>query len=66
MRASLSWTVTPLARKSMIFGLHSVPANTTPVFLKTRLNHEFSLTMCFFDVPAADKTKMRLNAAKNI
>ena len=47
----------PFARKSKIFGLHSIPANTTSVFLKSRLLSGFSLTRCFFDAPVAEKTK---------
>jgi len=47
----------PLARKSWIFGLRSIPANTTPVFLKNRLFNGFSLTMCFSAAHVSGKTK---------
>ena len=57
------WTGMPFAQKSKIFGLHSIPANTTPALLKIRLYSGFSLTRSFFDAPVAEKTKMRLNAA---
>ena len=62
-KSPLSWTGMPLARKSEIFGLYSIPANTTPVFLKTAKFCGFSPTRCFFDALVAEKTKMRLNAA---
>ncbi len=54
----------PLARKSLIFGLHSIPANTTPVPLKNRLLSGFSLTMCFPPHMSAEKRKCGVNAAK--
>jgi hypothetical protein len=47
----------PLARKSKIFGLHSIPANTTPVPLKNRLFSGFSLIMCFSAAHVSGKTK---------
>ena len=47
----------PLARKSRIFGLHSIPANTTPVPLKNHLFSGFSLTRCFSAAHVAGKTK---------
>ena len=56
-KSTLSWTGMPFARKSKIFGLHSIPANTTPVFFKTRFLSGFSLTRSFSDAPVAGKTK---------
>ena len=56
-KSTLSPVGMPFARKSKIFGLHSIPANTTPVPLKTRLLSGFSLTRSFFDAPVAEKTK---------
>ena len=47
----------PFARKSEIFGLHSIPVGTTPVSLKNRLFSGFSLTRCFFAAPVSGKTK---------
>ena len=47
----------PLARKSRIFGLHSIPANTTPVPLKNHLFSGFSLTRCFSAAHVTGKTK---------
>ena len=52
-----SWTGMPLARKSKIFGLHSIPVGTTPVSLKNRLFSGFSLTRCFSAAPVSGKTK---------
>jgi len=48
----------PLARKSRIFGLRSIPANTTPVPLKNRLFSDFSLTRCFSAAHVTGKTKI--------
>ena len=42
------WTGMPLARKSKIFGLRSVPANTTPVSLKNRYILRFFAYKVFF------------------
>ena len=53
----------PFARKSLIFGLHSIPADTTPVFLKNCMFSNFSLIKCFFAAPVAEKTKCGVNAA---
>ena len=47
----------PFARKSRIFGLHSIPANTTPVSLKNRLLSGFSLTRCFSAALVSGKTE---------
>ena len=47
----------PFARKSKIFGLHSIPANTTPVLWKTRLLDGFSLIMCFSAAHVSGKIK---------
>lgn len=60
-----SWTGMPLARKSKIFGLHSIPANTTPVSLKKPLKSVFSLIRCFSAAPVSGKTNCGANAAKN-
>ena len=56
-KSTRSWTGMPLARKSKIFGLHSIPANTTPVPLKNRLFSGFSLIMCFSAAHVSGKTK---------
>ena len=56
-KSTRSWTGIPLARKSKIFGLHSIPANTTPVPLKNRLFSGFSLIMCFSAAHVSGKTK---------
>ena len=56
-KSTRSWTGMPFARKSKIFGLHSIPANTTPVSLKNRLFSGFSLTRCFSAAPVSGKTK---------
>lgn len=48
---------TKVARKSKISGLHSIPSNTTPVFLKNRLIGGFSLIMSFFAAHVSGKTK---------
>ena len=64
-KSTRSWTGMPFARKSKIFGLHSIPANTTPVPLKNRFISVFSLIMCFFAAPVSEKTKCGLKAAKN-
>ena len=56
----------PLARKSKIFGLHSILANTTPVPLKTRLLSGFSLTRCFSDAPVAGKTECGFSPHKKL
>jgi len=56
----------PLARKSRIFGLRSIPANTTPVPLKNRLFSDFSLTRCFSAAQAWEKRKMRRYRRKKI
>ena len=42
------WTGMPLARKSKIFGLRSIPANTTPVSLKNRYILRFFAYKVFF------------------
>ena len=42
------WTVMPLAQKSKIFGLRSIPANTTPVSLKNRYILRFFAYKVFF------------------
>ena len=59
-----SWTGIPLARKSRIFGLHSIPANTTPVLLKNSFLSYFSLKRCFSAAPVSGKTKCGGTAAK--
>jgi len=59
------WAGMPLARKSRIFGLRSIPANTTPVSLKNRLFSCFSLTRCFSVAQAWEKQKMRRYRRKN-
>jgi hypothetical protein len=51
----------PLARKSKIFGLHSIPANTTPVPLKTAKKAVF-VTKEFFRRTCRRKNK---NGAEN-
>ena len=56
-KSTLSPVEMPFARKLKIFGLQSIPANTTPVPLKSRFSSGFSLTRCFFDAPVAEKTK---------
>jgi len=56
-KSTRSWTGMPLARKSKIFGLHSIPANTTPVPLKNSFSSYFSLTRCFSAAPVSGKTK---------
>ena len=56
-KSTLSPVRMPFARKSKIFGLHSIPANTTYAPLKTRLSSGFSLTRSFSDAPVAGKTK---------
>ena len=61
--SALSRTGMPFARKSLIFGLHSIPADTTPVFLKNCMFSNFSLIKCFFAAPVAEKTKCGVNAA---
>ena len=62
-KSTLSWTGMPFARKSEIFGLYSIPANTTPASLKNRLFSAFSLTRCFFAAHVAEKTKCGVNTA---
>jgi len=54
----------PLARKSRIFGLHSIPANTTPVFLKNSLIAIFRLQCVFPPRLSAEKRKCGVTAAK--
>ena len=51
--------------KILIFGLHSIPANTTPVPLKNRCLGGFSLIRCFFAAHVGGKTKCGVCAAKN-
>jgi len=55
----------PLARKSKIFGLHSIPANTTPAPLKNSFLSYFSLTRCFSAARVSGKTQMRRKRRKN-
>ena len=55
-KSPLSWTGMPLARKSKIFGLHSIPANTTPVPLKTAKKAVFA-TKEFFRRTCRRKNK---------
>ena len=47
-KSTRSWTGMPLARKSKIFGLRSIPANTTPVSLKNRYILRFFAYKVFF------------------
>ncbi len=54
----------PLARKSKIFGLHSIPANTTPVPLKNSLKAIFRLQGVFPPHVSAEKRECGVNAAK--
>ena len=56
-KSTRSPTGMPFARKSEIFGLHSIPVGTTPVSLKNRLFSGFSLTRCFSAAPVSGKTK---------
>ena len=65
-KSTRSWSGMPFARKSKIFGLHSILANTTPVSLKTRLLSGFSLTRCFSDAPVAGKTECGFSPHKKL
>ena len=56
-KSTRSWSGMPLARKSKIFGLHSIPANTTPVPLKNSFLSYFSLTRCFSAAHVSGKTE---------
>ena len=47
----------PLARKSKIFGLRSIPANTTPVSLKNRYILRFFAYKCFSAAHVSGKTE---------
>ena len=51
------WTGMPLARKSKIFGLRSIPANTTPVPLKNRYILRFFAYKVFFRRACQRKNK---------
>ncbi len=65
-KSTRSWSGMPFARKSKIFGLHSIPANTTPVPLKNRQISGFSLTKCFSAARVSGKTKCGVNAATKL
>ena len=58
------WTGMPFARKSEIFGLHSIPANTTPVLLKNSFIAIFRLQGVFPPRMSAEKHKCGVNAAR--
>lgn len=55
--STYSWAWMQFARKLKIFGLHSIPAKTTPVFFKNRLRQRFFAYKVFFAAPVAEKTK---------
>ena len=55
----------PLARKSMIFGLHSIPVGTHPSALEKPLNKRFFAYKVFFRRACQRKNeKCGVNAAK--